>query len=459
MATYYVGPGGSDSNDGTTWALRKLTIGGAEGIGLSAGDTVYVAPGTYREGIGFGASGSSGNPITLIGDVTGEHTDGVGGIVRWTGSDDDVTAARQHQINTSSRHYRTIRGFHFDLGSVRNIILTTCNNWIIEDCTFTGNLSQDRVAIHLDSSYDNITIRRCVFQWVGWAVYILHSSTVAATNVLIEDCLFISTDYGVYNVRVNDVVVNNCYFTGCYRAMYATNLASSTAMYIYNSIIHGNYRGLEATTLGYIVEDYNCIGVNRDGSRRNVDVGAHSVSYVPQMIWPPRMSEHPFSGRLWGMEQASYSPVKAIAGSGTTATDFTGLAKPTTAAKQSYGALQYIPMVRDTGTTYSGSPASAELSDAGRIHFIVPHDGSEITISLRTYREANYAGTNPQMIIRQPGQSARTTTDSGSASAWNLLTDTFTPAASPGYVLVELVSNNTATSGSYAAYFDDLQVT
>lgn len=46
MTDYFVGPGGNNSNAGTSWALRKLTIGGAEAIGLAAGDTVYVAPGT-----------------------------------------------------------------------------------------------------------------------------------------------------------------------------------------------------------------------------------------------------------------------------------------------------------------------------------------------------------------------------------------------------------------------------
>lgn len=460
MTTYYVGSGGNNSNAGTSWALRKLTIGGAEAIGLSAGDVVYVGPGTYRESLGPGASGSSGSPITFIGDVTGAHTDGVGGIVRWTGSDDDTTAARQQSLSAGSRHYRTYCGFHFDLGSVRNILLTTCNNWVIEDCVFTGNLSADRIGIHCDGSIDTITIRRCVFQTPGWGIYVSNSGTDAtATNFLIENCIFANTAYGLYITDVDGIVVNNCLITGCYRGMYVVSLAASKSVNIYNSIIHGNYRGVEAGSTGMIVEDYNCFGVNSDGSRRNTNVGANSTANIPHMAWPPQLAAHPLGGLLWGWEQAAYSPIRAITGSGTASDDWLGHARPATAAKLSYGPLQYVPLVRDTATTYSGSPASVELSDAGRVQFKVPTDGSAITISVRAYREANYAGTNPQMIIRQPGQSARTTLDSGSASAWNLLTDTFTPAAAPGYVLVELVSNNTATSGSYAAYFDDLQVT
>jgi len=39
-----------------------------------------------------------------------------------------------------------------------------------------------------------------------------------------------------------------------------------------------------------------------------------------------------------------------------------------------------------------------------------------------------------------------------------LLTDTFTPAALPDYVVVELQSQNTAAAGNYATYFDAFRV-
>src|SRR3990170_2757112 len=42
------------------------------------------------------------NTIRYIGDVTGEHTDSVGGIVRITGSDNDQTAARANSINVGA---------------------------------------------------------------------------------------------------------------------------------------------------------------------------------------------------------------------------------------------------------------------------------------------------------------------------------------------------------------------
>jgi len=80
------------------------------------------------------------------------------------------------------------------------------------------------------------------------------------------------------------------------------------------------------------------------------------------------------------------------------------------------------------------------------------------TISMYAYREADYSGTAPRMVIKQPGQSDRTTTDAGAAATWNELTDTFTPAADPPYVLVELQSLNVNPSGNFDIFFDDLTV-
>jgi hypothetical protein len=63
------------------------------------------------------------------------------------------------------------------------------------------------------------------------------------------------------------------------------------------------------------------------------------------------------------------------------------------------------------------------------------------------------------MIIKQPGQADRTVTATGAAGSWEQLTDTFTPAALPPYVDVHIESSNTATSGNYGTYVDDMTVT
>ena len=135
------------------------------------------------------------------------------------------------------------------------------------------------------------------------------------------------------------------------------------------------------------------------------------------------------------------------------------LRQGTTAAKNSWGPVQFHDMERDTATVRSGGTSSMKFNDAGVQQMWVPHSGAQITVSVYVQREANYAGNNPQMVIKQPGQADRTTADTGAAGAWNELTDTFTPAADPEYVVVELQSLNTAAAGNYAVYFDDLTVT
>ena len=159
----------------------------------------------------------------------------------------------------------------------------------------------------------------------------------------------------------------------------------------------------------------------------------------------------------WFGELSEWSQIRAITGSNEPSVDLRGMARPATASKNSWGAVQFHDMERETTTVNNGS-ASMKFNDAGVQQMWVPHSGAEITISVYCYREANYAGTNPRMVIKQPGQSDRTTTDTGAAGAWNQLTDTFTPAADPEYVVVELQSLNTAAAGNYAAYFDDLSV-
>jgi hypothetical protein len=67
IAAYYVSPGGSDTNDGTStrpWA----TIQRAASV-VTAGNIVHVAPGTYSGPIKTSASGTSSARITFISDV------------------------------------------------------------------------------------------------------------------------------------------------------------------------------------------------------------------------------------------------------------------------------------------------------------------------------------------------------------------------------------------------------
>ncbi len=72
--TYYVRQGaGSDSGDGRTPATAWRRVDRL-GAAMGAGDTAYVGPGLYREGIMLRNSGTSGARITLIADPLGART-------------------------------------------------------------------------------------------------------------------------------------------------------------------------------------------------------------------------------------------------------------------------------------------------------------------------------------------------------------------------------------------------
>ena len=133
---YYVGTDGSNSNDGLTWATRKLTIQAAVTLSTLPGTTIYVAPGTYPELVTLGSSGTSGSPISLIGDVDGSHTSGTAGPVRITGSNNNRTATRANCIVATSRAYWTLRGLSFDTTSNYLLNLTTVNHFTIQKCWF-----------------------------------------------------------------------------------------------------------------------------------------------------------------------------------------------------------------------------------------------------------------------------------------------------------------------------------
>jgi hypothetical protein len=90
--TFYVGPGGSDSNTGLTSGARWATIGKANSA-LRAGDAVLILPGSYGQQISPVNAGTPTQRISYIGDMANP------GAVVVTGL----------QVNTP---YVTVKGIH-----------------------------------------------------------------------------------------------------------------------------------------------------------------------------------------------------------------------------------------------------------------------------------------------------------------------------------------------------------
>lgn len=457
MTDYYVGPGGNDGNAGTSYATRRLTLNGIEDLPLVAGDRVWVAPGVYRETLTVDVSGSAGSVIEYRADVTGQNTDGVGGIVRITGSENDQTATRASAITAASgKHYRTFTGFYIDTTSGVGISITDCTDWVIQDCFLTA-IAGASVNV-AGASQLRTTIRRCVFDAVGThAIVFTHTATVNDTASLIENCIIVGTGAGngIRVVRVGGVTVKNCPIIGSQTGIaVATALAVGQTLVANNCIVTGCNTGLSATVAAEFPEDYNNVFGNAT-ARSNVTAGANSVAHSPLFAPPILLAGIRYPWVFGALSQ--WSTLAAKAGTGEASDDLFGVTRPATSAKKSWGAVQFIPALRDTGTVRTGT-ASLRLSDAGRHQMFVPVTNVSTVFSVYVQWEADYAGTKPQMVIKQPGQSDTTVTATGSAGSWELLTTTLTPAASPPYVIVELVSSNTATSTNFDTFFDDFTV-
>jgi hypothetical protein len=460
MTIYYVGKGGNDGNDGESWATRRLTLNSIENL-LAAGDTLYIGPGTYRETWTIDQNGSSGQPIVAIGDQTGENTDGVGGTVRITASDNDYTAVRNHSISATSKDYRTFRGLTLDFGWAGGTIDTAnnCDNWIIEDCTIGPQYSNDDGCIFfggLESGF-TLTVRRC--RLISGDSHIDFQATAEiSVNVLIENCILEGGwswqwPYDINLENIYGVTVNNCTFLDGTN-VYVSGVTAGNDNFVYNSLFQ---HGPIVTNADNVVEDYNVFEQvdATDPIDSDITPGANTVKR-PLMFMPPVMVQ----GVMYPVPDLRFAPwstIPDLACDGNSASDdFYGVPRPTADAKKTRGAIQHQSPERETTIQVTGE--SVKLPDAMYHQILVPITGKQMTFKVKVHREASYTGTNPQMIIRQPGQSARTTTDVGAASQFNQLSDTFTPAALPQFVMLEIRSDNTAAAGSYATYFDDFDV-
>jgi len=465
MTTYYVGKGGNDGNAGTSWATRKLTLNGAEDVRVVPGDTVIIGPGIYRETLQCDVTGTAGNPITYEGDRSGYRTDGIGGKVIITGSDDDISEVRTHCIDTAGLvafHYRTWR--NLIMGWTDDAIMAVDggvgdkDGWVIEDCVFMNVNSH---GIYASTIGDDWAIRRCMFIAVTYAIRTSGSAHNGATGDVLESCVFLgghASTTGFY-VFQGTWEVLNCTFIGCYDAVNAAaNNGGAQYMSVENCIFNQNFYGMRAAAPGDLVEDYNGLYNNAADRDADVAVGANSVTYAP--LWETPLLQEGVKTPVRFPFLSQWSAYRRLTDSGTVPSggDLFGLPFPATNGKRSWGAIQYQDFERD-GSVYRGaSGASGLMNDASIKTFLVPVGASSATLEVYARRGANYAGSNPRVVIRQPGQSEIEVVDAGAAGAWNLLTHTWTPAASPPWVQVMLQSRNSAGAGDYTVNWDDLKV-
>jgi len=273
MANWYVSvTTGNDSSAGTSVATACATLSKAAELvaaGGSAGDVVYIAPGTYRgqvdmNGSGDGLDGTTAAPVKWIGDTNSEIFRGVvePGIVRLTYTN-EFDVAKQVSSTDMVLDLRNREHNHF-------------YNLSLDGTTNGGSSGGYLVYGTNNTNYaDGNRFYNCMFQ----------GSNVGLRFVrLLEGCTFISCAYGAYSCySINNSIfvgltygvfacalTQNCLFIGVNTSIWTSAIAGFN---VNNTIIGGNIAAISQNANGittlWNTALFGCnIGLKGNGTNR-----------------------------------------------------------------------------------------------------------------------------------------------------------------------------------------------
>lgn len=316
MTTYYVAPaanGGSNSNNGLgpdashatnkPWATIAKAVGAA---GMASGDTVYIAPGTYREGsITFTLAPTAetrilGDPTNSRGFKDASGNPLAGGLVMetaYTSSDDKTPDGSGESIfRTNGKNFFTVQDLVIngvnnavvDMNSVAgshdwtfrrvvfiqsNGLQTTVNytgvagtppNLLFDQCIFTSAMNRACIAITCPSSgsanYDSgVVIQNCTFLGGGGGTGVSFNSSGASA------------------FKASGCLINHCTFWGVSTGVTVGSLISTAKpVRVANSVFINCSTNCLNATLGNLVEDNNRLQSNN--LRTNVSIGPYTAA-------------------------------------------------------------------------------------------------------------------------------------------------------------------------------------
>ena len=237
MATYYVRVDGNDANTGlgSSTAQAWQTISKALGAtGIGSGDTLYIAPGTYRQGSQVTVGGTYSAMTYVYGDPTGAQFTGVpAGLVRittFTPADTSASSA-VNAITATSKSNLTFANLFIETGTGSGITFTDGDNILVENCVFTlqrGSAGQAGVYFYGNPNTTGVTVQRCMF-FGGHTSIVLYPTQI--TNHTFKAFVYdnICDAYSTYGI--------------CYAAPFniSTQMYGSGIIVSNNTMIGGTY--------------------------------------------------------------------------------------------------------------------------------------------------------------------------------------------------------------------------
>jgi hypothetical protein len=304
MAIYYVRNDGNDANTGlgSTTALAWKTVQKALGAaGIGSGDTVYIAPGVYRENVTI--AGTYTAATYIIGDPTAAQFAGISqGLVRLTNYLTTDTASPSGTIMSSgNKNFLNISYLYFDGSSVM-LNLNNSNNCVVENCAFIGSnlISSNGISGSFATGVTvNNAVRRCIFMTGTVGLYVqvgANHTSDWSLGFTVQDCAFIGASpvsastpaiafyrtSGVANLA-GGINIYNCYIQSavqgisfdCGNVTYPTNVR--------NCIITNCGTGIVGRGTTTNIQDYNRI-IGCTANLTSVATGANTVTVGPLMV-------------------------------------------------------------------------------------------------------------------------------------------------------------------------------
>jgi hypothetical protein len=291
MATYYVklaADGGNDSFAGTSPSTAWATIGKALGAtGISSGDTVYIAPGTYNESVTIGITNPTAETF-IIGDPTASQFPGLaaGPVYHSAWNAAGTTQITSGVLITgTTKNYLHFQNIWWSSDAANMVVLNTSRYAKFTKCQFVTSISSF-IAIRITSATStpiDATITRCAFIGLATAISLTGTNTTDAT--LITDCLFLTCN-SIIDCSNSNFSCFNCTFFRTTDGVIQRANTTGTASFVRNSLFLGysNFSMQSTTGSGPLTATYNrFIGSgtsNIPTSTTNVTTGAQGVDYT-----------------------------------------------------------------------------------------------------------------------------------------------------------------------------------